>query len=572
MSRRRRSEQGVVAIMMALVTCFVMLPLAAFAVDLGMQRVARRDAQAVADVVSLDMARRLGAGVTPTDSMATDSAARSSGQTGRDAAVHVFTGYIPAAATHVSDQTLGCGSSPYNTYFTQPTATNPANAVLVTASSTVDFSLRPGSGAVCRSAIAANDATTCFKLGSYAAAVKSAGSSVLDPLNQIFGLNLQVAGYQGLADAQVTLADLVANPRIGSADALLTGGVSMSNFVKAMTDVLNSQNPKNTAAITALGSVLTVVATLPNVKLGDVIKVSPNDQAALNTKLSVLDLLTGAVLVADGQHAVAIPNLWANVAGTGNTKISDLSIIQKPSMACGAPNSAAAQADQAQLQGTVSFDQMNSPSINLGIANVKTGIATAVLNVKLASAHGALVSPPSPQCKSGTLADPDTFRVDVSTALASLSLVSQLPVTGNISILGLGLVSLNLVVDITVSNVRQPVVSHADLKVPPNDTTPVSTGSPTRLDMAQVSVAIDPASSAKLLGLDVLNNPVLVPTLNSVLAAVSDVFVTKTITPLVANINDLLTGPLATLLGLDVGGADVYAVGRPQCAVPSLVG
>jgi hypothetical protein len=90
--------------------------------------------------------------------------------------------------------------------------------------------------------------------------------------------------------------------------------------------------------------------------------------------------------------------------------------------------------------------------------------------------------------------------------------------------------------------------------------------------MAQVSVAIDPASSAKLLGLDVLNNPLLVPTLNSVLAAVSDVFVTKTISPLVTNINDLLTGPLATLLGLDVGGADVYAVGRPQCAVPSLVG
>ena len=38
--RRLREESGVVAIVMALVTCFVLIPLAAFAVDIGMQRVA----------------------------------------------------------------------------------------------------------------------------------------------------------------------------------------------------------------------------------------------------------------------------------------------------------------------------------------------------------------------------------------------------------------------------------------------------------------------------------------------------------------------------------------------------
>jgi uncharacterized membrane protein len=576
MRRRRDREQGVVAVVMALVICLVLVPLAALAVDIGQQRVARRDAQAIADVVALDMARQLGLGVTPTDTMATTSADRSAGAIGHDAAVHVYTGYIPSGATFVSDQSLGCGStSPYNSYFTEPSAQNPANAVLVTASRTADFAIMGGSGPVCRSAIAGNDATTCFKLGSYAAAINSAGSSVLAPLNDIFGLNLQLLSYQGLANAKVRLADIAADPHIGGTDALLGGGVSVANLVRATTDVLNAQNPVNTVAVSALGSVLTIATTLPNIDFGKVIKIDPNDKAALNTEFSVLDLLAGAVLVADGNHAVSIPNLWANVAGTGNTKISDLSIIQNPSIACGTPNSQEAQADQAQLKGTVTFDQMNVPSINIGIANLKTGVAGAVLNVNLATAHGALVSPPQVQCKSGTLADPDTYTVNVSSSLATVSLSTQLPITGNVSILGLGLVSLNLVVDVNVSNQVAANSTPANLKVPPNDTTPISTGSPVRLNMASVNVSIDPSSTAKVLGLDVLNSLLLAPTLNAVLGAVlngNTSFVGKTITPLVANINDLLTGPLATLLGLDVGGADVYAVGRPQCAVPGLKG
>jgi uncharacterized membrane protein len=573
MRRRRDREQGAVAILMALVICFVMLPLAGLAVDIGVQRVARRDAQAIADVVALDMARRLGASITPTDAMAAESAGHSARGVGRDAVVHVFTGYIPPGATPVSDQSLGCGTAGrYNSYFTQPDASHAANAVLVTASRAADFALMGGSGSVCRSAIAGNDGTTCFKLGSYAAAVNSAGSSVLGPLNDIFGLKLTLASYQGLANATVRLADIAADPRIGGTDALLTGNVSVANLVRAMTDVLNKQSPANTVAISALGTVLSAVTTLPNITMSKVISVAKDDRAALNTQFSVLDLLAGAVLVADGNHAVTIPNLWANVAGTGNTKISDLSVIQKASLACGRPNSNAAQADQAQLKGTVTFDQMNSPSINIGVANLKTGVGNGLLNVSLASAHGALVSPPAVQCKSGTLADPDSFTVNVSSSLASVSLVTQLPVTGNVSVLGLGVVSLNLVVDVTVSNVKPGNTTPANLRVPPNDTTPVSTGSTIRLNSANASVAIDPASTAKLLGLDVLNNPLLVPTLNAILGAVTDTFVAKTVTPLVANINDLLTGPLATLLGVDVGGADVYAVGRPQCAVPGLKG
>ena len=56
---RRRDESGAVALVVALVTVAVVLPIAAMGVDLGMQRVARRDMQAIADMVALDMSRHL---------------------------------------------------------------------------------------------------------------------------------------------------------------------------------------------------------------------------------------------------------------------------------------------------------------------------------------------------------------------------------------------------------------------------------------------------------------------------------------------------------------------------------
>jgi Flp pilus assembly protein TadG len=57
--RRGRDERGVVAITLALISCFVLIPLAALAVDIGVQRVARTDMQSLADMVALDLARGL---------------------------------------------------------------------------------------------------------------------------------------------------------------------------------------------------------------------------------------------------------------------------------------------------------------------------------------------------------------------------------------------------------------------------------------------------------------------------------------------------------------------------------
>ncbi|WP_278259265.1 hypothetical protein [Nocardioides convexus] len=48
-------------------------------------------------------------------------------------------------------------------------------------------------------------------------------------------------------------------------------------------------------------------------------------------------------------------------------------------------------------------------------------------------------------------------------------------------------------------------------------------------------------------------------------------FLEKTLTPLVANINNDFIGPVARMVGLRLAGADVYGVGV-TCARPRLVG
>ncbi|MGN6161684.1 MAG: pilus assembly protein TadG-related protein, partial [Marmoricola sp.] len=143
------------AVVIALLTCFVVIPLGALAVDIGMQRVARSDMQSVADVVALDMARLMQTGGTPTTALATASAARTAGSVGSTPTVAVYLGYIAPTATFVSNQALGCGGSgsAYNSYF-QPVSAGTANAVLVTATTGVHFSIHGGSGGACRSSIA----------------------------------------------------------------------------------------------------------------------------------------------------------------------------------------------------------------------------------------------------------------------------------------------------------------------------------------------------------------------------------------------------------------------------------
>ncbi len=558
-----------------------LLMVSAIVVDIGMQRVARADMQALADVVALDLARELDgrsvAALKAVESgLVATAIARNPDTIGSEADLDIAWG---AVGDDGDFEALASGS---------PTA------VRVTAATVVAFAFSGVTGVdegdARRNAVASASSSACFRLGSFVAAVRSGDSALLAPLGDLLGVDLKLVGYQGLAAADVTLGELAASSYIGSPERLLTGTVTYADLVHAMIDVLSDESPTaNKVAIDALGVVLDGAGQFGSLRLGDVIHVAPTDEAALDVALQVLDVL-GNARMATGEHFLEIPNLHAGVAGLGNKITGSIALISAAELACGAPNSPEAVADTAQLSGTLGIEFVNLPSLNLGIGTLQTGKGTGSLVVEVGKGTGQLVSPPVPHCGDGTAGDPHTFSVRVGTQTASYRLSMDLSVGGDLKLSaldGLGLgdllggllsgvlgnkkTAVDIGVTLSVGTTAGPGTSTADLRMPPNDTTPVETGSSVYLDPSKLVATI---TGVKIGGNTIDNLAGMRPLTDLVVAALTSVgndFVHKTVAPLLENIDEILIGPVARMAGARFGGADVYAVGA-VCGRPRLVG
>ncbi|GEP36938.1 hypothetical protein NPS01_06010 [Nocardioides psychrotolerans] len=578
----RRDERGGVAVLTAAAVA-VLVVAAAFAVDLGMQRVVRSDMQALADVVALDAARLLdgrkaGEIRTGTPSLQTTidaSAARNSTSLGQVTGVTATLIYVVTGADGAQlPRTLPSGAVEEVANGAVP------DGVLVEARGVVDFAFAPGSGAATRTALAKASSTACYRLGSYVAAVRSGDSALVSQLNNFLGLNLSVLSYQQIAAADITLAQLAADTRIGSAEQLLTGTVGLANLVNATIDALKKESTDNSLAVTALSSFLALATKTPLVRVGDALSVSPTDAAALKTDFSVLDILAGAVMVANGRHAIDIPNIQAGVPGVGNVTGS-LYVQQGPQLACGAPGSAVsvAKTSQVSTDATVSF--LNTPSINIGSGflidgTLQTSKATGGITINLGNAQGRLSTSPPVHCGARTLADPHTFSVDVTSGVADYSLNAAIELGGKVTLGVLGKIDVAATVSIRLAAPTGAPATIAALRMPPNDTVPVEVGQdPDLLRSAIPVVSVDQldftVSADGLLTLGVTLSALTANITQAILSGVigPDGFVEKTLRPFAYNLDSMVVNPVASLLGLRVGGADVFAV-QAICNVPVL--
>ncbi len=585
MGQRRRQgsdERGAVTLVMVVVLTMLMVG-SAFVVDLGLQRVARSDMQAIADLVALDLARELDGRTVDQlkpalDAALEDSSARNADAIGAD---------DPELAYQVGQMR--------STGFTVLTSGVPS-AVRVSARTEVDFAFAAvtgaDSGAAQRSAAAESSATACFRLGSFVAAIRSGDSTVLAPLGDLLGAKLDLVSYQGLAVADLRLEQLVATSYFGTPEQLLTGSISYANLIRAMIDALGREPANNGVAITALTKILntTVTAGVGSIRLSDVLHVAPTDAAALKVDLDVLDLVASARL-ADGKHFLGVPNIQGQVPGVGYQYTGGINLISAAELACGVPNSATATADTSQLNGSVGVLFTNMPSISVpGLGTLQTPKGSGLLQITAGGGTGQLVAPPAIHCGSRTASDPSTMSVRVATSLATYQLYADVTIAADVKLtdlVGLGLtsvltnllgsiltlpskVSLEVEVRLTIGTSNSGGTTRADLKIPPNDTTPVSTGSSIYLDTASIvptvkSVKLN-TKSATLSTVTAITNPIV-----DVLVTSGKGFLEKTLTPLVANINNDFIGPVARMVGLRLAGADVYGVGI-TCAHPRLVG
>lgn len=307
---RRRDERGATAVLVAVVTVALVVPLAAFAVDLGMQRVARRDMQAIADAVALDMGRELDGRMRSTiknaaawkDAIA-GAVERTAGPAlgGGDGAVEVDPAQGndgPATATVAGSPLqvqVRMGRLADDGTFEPAGNTDVPTAVRVVAETHIDYAIAQGQGGAGRSAVAVAQGGACFSIGSWAARLRS-GESELGPLLDTLGtqLDLDLIDYQALADAEVTLVYLLgAETSVGTVRELIAGDelITLGEWTAAMASVLPDDAPSEVTTPLAGVTVDDVM-----VRVSDLIHLGTEGPVGLESSLNVLDLLAAGAM------------------------------------------------------------------------------------------------------------------------------------------------------------------------------------------------------------------------------------------------------------------------------------
>lgn len=557
--RGGRGEQGAILPMVALLLS-VMMTASALAVDLGQLRVGRVDMQSLADVVSLDLARKIDGRQTQVieadllwSQARAESVARNQGTYGQPPTVTAQLGTF--------DTTAGV--------FTPTSGSAVPTAVQVTAMTSVAFAFRSGGGTVARSAVAVADSTACFMLGSYAAAVRSGESALLSSvLGQVnSSLDLGVVGYTGLLDANVNLADVAAHLGIGTVTELAASTVAIKDLYLATASAL--QTGGNTADAAVLSQLAVSVATLGQVDLGKVLQADTATARGVDATVNAIDLVAGSAMLFTGSHAVTVPNLSVAVPGLLSAT-SSLSIIEAPQMACSRANpTPMREAKTSQVAATVGgrLDDVALAAIGVGIKAGSPAGKPLGLTLSLASAAGHLTQVTCANPSSAAPVAAHSITVATTSGLMAADLTVPLAVTGKITVasLGLGLVSFTIGVDVNVASSSAAGQVHSTtITVPPQQfDTAYSAGSGS-LSLAGGSVTRTGLTvTATLLGL-----PVTLPaaTIDSILSAA----VATVVTPLVNQLDAGVVTPLANLTGTRIGGADVIALSKPHCSVPVL--
>lgn len=609
---RARDESGSVAVMMA--ACIVVLVLvAAVAIDLGVQRVARRDMQTLADSVALDVSRLLDGRKTsqikagsviraPLADTLDRSVARNLGSSLGSPAAGCTASLVGGTGSAIADSCVKAylvvlsttGTFPSSGGFpVEATAAQIPTGVVILADTRVGFAFAGltgvRGGGVSRTAVASTNPAACFEVGSFAARINSSNSTLLTGLLNSAGggaLNLSALSYQGLATGNINLFQLSTALGLGSPSQLGAANVTAQQLAVAGATVLSQNGDTANAAI--LNAAAARLGGSGSVDLGRVLNVSQGGAAAASATINALDLLAGSVFVANGTSALAIPGLSTNLGLSGTGLTTSVRVIEKPRLICG-PVGATGETSQANVTVTGTLANASLPVSGLTGLTATVAAGSTDLSIQLAGASGTLYAI---QCGDATVASPEGIDVSVLSRLSAITLKQRLAINGSITsnavlgglltgILGglLGTtvrVEVSGSVDVTVTPDAQatPIGKTAAIRIPPNAYgQAVSTGSGDLglTTTTKTPVGLTVKAYASVLGIEVRQSLSLSQE-NSLIDAIVSNAVSTVVNPLITRVNSALIVPLSNLLGLEIGGADVYAVPRPTCTSPLLVG
>lgn len=569
---RRRDERGAVVPIVALLLG-ALVAVTAFTVDIGQQRVARTDMQSISDVVALDVARLLGGQTTA--SVLSDSAFRTAvmasvnrnaNTIGSKPVLKVEVGSYDGV-TFTTDGSLtytAGGAAVGNVVITS--AEDVPSATRVTAGTTVGFAFVPGRGAANRTAISVTDSSACYEVGSYAAAVRSGNSALLNPLLSAINsnLNLTAASYQGLANTAIKLSDLAVALGVGTVDQLATATVTYKAFYAAVAQVLAANG--QTANATLLSTLSTSVSATAQFAVSNVLSLGVGSNAALKATANLLDLVSATAFLSNGQNLINLP-LSANVLGlaSATTRVKLIQNISKYCGRVGTQETTATPAGTSQIEATVSGTLGTGNVVIPLIGTVSAGSPTnkpVTLSLQGAPTYASLSSV---ACQTPTNST-QGVTLDMTNGLLTETLTIPLSVSGNVSLAGLlGLVNVSITTDVVVTTTISPTATTMTISVPPQAFDTVYSTGTSSLSLGNTVAKTNTVVTAKLLGL-----PITLST--AAVDSILDPVISSVVQPIISGLNSALISPLLNLLGVRVGGADVMLDGTPalSCSVPAL--
>lgn len=538
----------------------VLLTFTAFAVDLGVQRVARRDMQSLSDAVALDLARQLKGRSAATiladpafDRVLTQSLAQNSSTVGKAPAVTPVLGTV--------NSTTG--------EFTPVSGGAVPTAVKVISATSVGFAFVPGDGQAARSSIAsAADPTVCFSVSPSALTLDTSTGALGPLLDSILRIRLGVLNPAGLLDVkgiEVPLADIAIELGAVTPQALLgKTSVSLYDFVLASATALSKNG--HTAQAEVLRAIGVQISGV-SVNLARILDLDVANEAGLGAKIDVFDIVTAAIFAANGSNAVDVKGLSLNIPGIGGVEDLSVTITEPPRVACGKAGVTARSA-QVKVHLKAGVDPLS-----IGAANVLLDIGIdlgrgegTLTNIACGSTSSAVIN-----AKTGVAS---VYGPSVPDSLGLLSLEvgqwGKLPVLGPI----LWLLSPLLGNKVLAAKVQ---IGAALAQGGPKDLT--FTSSTTGTDIPSQSVSADSnVLNLQLKGtkISLLDGSPLGGLLGLLLDPLLEAIVDGIVTPLVNGpVNSLLSTllyPVLGLLGVKIAQTDVAVHGTIDCQTVRLVG
>jgi uncharacterized membrane protein len=574
--RRRRREHGGILPLAAL-SITVCILFASFAIDVGSVLATRREMQAHADVVALDLIR-LADGDTEDaivlSSEYTDTLNRSAANNGFD----------------LSDITVAWGEWTPGGGFVDTASTDVPTAVQVTSTTYIDYFFRASGQTTTRRAVATRNPIAVLGLGSRLLALQSSNSARLDWLlctllqgdpdqdgdgqaNSVdtdddgdgtpdttdltphsCGITFGAATYNGLATASVSLQDLVdAQATFTSVDELLAADLTVAEYSALMATALT--NNGNPTAASFFNTISASASGFGTISIGDLVQASiPTSAAAGAADINAFDLLIGGLQLANSQSGIAS---CVSNPGTLATQSTDICSTVVNAEKIGIGNVGDTQVSYVSNGGTFETAQVTvsivakQAGVNLNLGGGLLGSVTGTISVPISlSGGGAEGNLEVVDCDD---ANPANSTVDV--------MVGSRPLTGTI---GRSTPSFTL-------SLKPPLTSAVTINVTINKSLSPSSAADQLIDDLLVGQSAAGPGAAPSLGLTVDPSD-LVITSSPSLPAATVTALQAALDPLVDAAllsTDLLLAPRLNNLGVGLSSSDLTNH-DVDCSVPAL--